>query len=314
MVEIAVPFAVIDSVNPNVKAKSYNKSLSVYYKTICVCFFSLKKFNPDTKLILITNILPPKRYFDFLNKMKIEIKLRDYSFVPPAAFGPLFRGSFYLLDAIEISTEPTLFIDPDIICVQSIPLELLNNNLMCLEMPFEIHQNLNGVSRFEAHEIFLRYERKKSETIQVHLGGECIFVGNGMEEFKVELRKLWDFNCKLNPIEDKFLPTEEHFLSLISPKYNYSTLEFLVQRIWTGYRYRLIPNKQQMNQLSLLHLPAEKSKGFKQFFWLIYNFSDFFNFIDKKYFKYFVIWKFHLHSKKRTFFFQIYRFFVNQKI
>jgi hypothetical protein len=314
MIEIVVPFAIVDSINPNVKAKTYDKALSIYYKTICVCFFSLKKFNPDTKLIFLTNVYPPKRYSDFLNYLKVEIKIREYSFIPPAAFGPLFRGSFYLLDAIEISEGPTLFIDPDVMCVKKIPLERLNKNLMCLEMPFESHENLNGISRFEAQKIFSRYSGKKSETIQNHLGGECIFIGNGMERFKDEIRRLWEYNYNLDPVKGNFLPTEEHLLSLLASSYNYSNLEFLIERIWTGYKYRLIPNKKQMNELSLLHLPAEKSKGFRQFFWLVSNFPNFFYRMKKEYFIFFVFWKFHLYSIKRNSFFHFYRFFSNHKI
>jgi hypothetical protein len=311
MVEIVVPFARIESINPNVKSKNYKKALSVYYKTICVCFFSLKKFNPEAKLVLVTNVLPEEQYLDFLGKLEIEIRILEYSFLPPESFGPLFRGSFYLLDAIENCKNDTLFLDPDIMCIRAIPFERLSYTLMCFEMPFELNENLNGISRIQAQRIYSGYTGYQSAAVQIHLGGECIFVGKGMEKFRDEIRCLWEYNASSRRFTAEFLPTEEHLLSVLCPKYEYKFLNFLIARIWTGFKYRLIPSVEELEIIPLLHLPAEKSKAFSQFYWLVSKFPSIFINMGDKSFRKFVFWKFHLNSRARKLFFGTYTFFSN---
>jgi hypothetical protein len=176
-------------------------------------------------------------------------------------------------------------------------------------MPFDSDESLNGISRIQAQAIYSKYSPNNANKIQTHLGGECIFVGADMGKFKDEIRSLWNYNSKLGRMNGEFLPTEEHLLSVLCPKYEYKPLNFLVSRIWTGFRYRLVPSKKEIEELSLLHLPAEKSKGFSQFFWLVSTFPRLFMDMNDEVFRYFVTWKFHLNSTSRVFFFRTYSFF-----
>lgn len=307
MIEIAIPFVRVESINPNIREQDYEKALETYYKCICVSFFALRKFNPIIKLIFITNCKPNDRYLALLNSYGVELKLIEYSFMPPDHFGKIFKGSFYLLDAILNQENQTLYLDPDILCVREIPFQTLNHNLMFLQMPFDEKENINGITRLQAHEIFKKFSKKNSSFIQKHIGGECIFVQNLTEELKSEILKLWKFNIVLARKNEDFLTTEEHFLSVIAGENIFRDLNFMTARIWTGFKYRLIPPTAVLRNLSLLHLPAEKSSGFIWLFRMIEKYPHFMMKMNERVFRFFSYRKFHVRSIVRAIFFQIYR-------
>ena len=77
--KICVPFTPMPaSENPNINTKSDLKSVKSYYEAIIVEFFSLRMFNYEMSLELITTESPPPKYLEQFEKLNVAIKMNLY--------------------------------------------------------------------------------------------------------------------------------------------------------------------------------------------------------------------------------------------
>lgn len=118
--EIVIPFARINAINPNLSSSQSADTSSDYYKCIIVSFMSFRKFNPNIKLVLATNFSRPKEYSNWLIELGLEIRLIHFDFEPPSEFGEKFKGCFYIFDALRCANENALYIDSDVFCIREI--------------------------------------------------------------------------------------------------------------------------------------------------------------------------------------------------
>jgi hypothetical protein len=268
--KISIPFAQTDAENPNVLDKTQSQQTEIYMKNIIVCFASLRKFNPNIKLQLITN--KEVRIERILQKLEVELTYVPFTFDPPERIGKRFKGCFYIFDGILAMTESTLFIDPDVLCMHSLDTHFFNSlerahKIGALDLYFPANKEVNGLTHLEAIANFSRVSGKQIQE-NFHVGGEAFFLPISLKKtFLNEVINYFNI-AKLNP-QDSFLPTEEHIFSVLLPLFKYSKMNHIVNRIWTSKSYRKIEGGSFEQGLPLWHLPAEKTRGFLDVYNLI---------------------------------------------
>ena len=270
--KVVIPFVQINAHNPNLSLRNFSSALNTYFECIVVAFTSLKQWNPNLKLQLTTNLAVKEPYSSQLNELSVEIKIVQYMHNPPSEFGETFRGCFYLFDAIIAEDEDVLYIDPDVLCVGSIPLEIFEDCVIgALDLQFADSKEINGISPLEARKIYSQLLTKQIEVSHKHFGGEAIYISRLIKNSLVsDIDKLWIANVSAGKNGKIYLPTEEHILSLIFSNYAILNLDFLVLRIWTTMRYRKVEGGIFDKQNPVLwHLPSEKSFGFHKAYQLI---------------------------------------------
>ena len=265
--QIAIPFVQIESFNPNIGDFNFKKSQEIYFMNICTCFISIRKHNPVIKLRLFTNKEIPSKFGEILKKNRVEITICPFTFNPPTEYGELFRGCFYIFDAISNIEESTLFLDPDIICIKKIDLlevqqHSLRNEIGVFYPGFSNDKKINGLTHNEAIEIY----NSLMETAYVpkqHLGGECFYLPISLRDsLMLDFRKFWlRANQETNIQKHCFLTTEEHILSALTLTLPSFSLKNHVARIWTTKTYRKVEGIQEIEKLTFWHLPSEKSQG-----------------------------------------------------
>jgi len=289
--KIIIPFVQINAHNPNLSSRNFNSALNTYFECIVVAFASLKQWNPNLKLQLTTNLAVKSPYAYQLKKLNVDIKIVQYLHNPPIEFGETFRGCFYLFDAIMAENEDVLYIDPDVLCVGFIPLEIFEDcTIGALDLQFADNTEINGISPLEARTIYSQLSTKQVEEPHKHFGGEAIYVSKVIKDSLVsDIDSLWNANVSAGISGKKFLPTEEHMLSLIFSNYSIKNLNFLILRIWTTMRYRKTEGGilDKHNPI-LWHLPSEKSFGFHKAYKLVrknklFKYSD--ESMNRNYFK-----------------------------
>ena len=272
--EIAVPYVQIEAINPNINDDNVTNPSTIYFKCILVCFTTIRRIEPNIKLVLYTNSSPPIDFVKNLDKLAVEIRLIEYNFCPPHEFGERFRGCFFIFDAIMKSKTSTLFLDPDVIAVGSI-LEIeqiCGNHIGVFELDFPKNQIINGITFGNAHNIFTKFEKEtdlpKNKYPACHLGGEILYIPESkLIEISKNIRDFWTWNIASAKQGLEFLPTEEHILTHVLKHSESVLLNSYISRIWTTKKFtKHEGNSQSVKNLKLWHLPAEKTKGFMKMY------------------------------------------------
>jgi hypothetical protein len=204
-------------------------------------------------------------FSSILKRLDVDIKFIPFNFEPPEILGKRFKGCFYILDSIKDMSESTLFIDPDIICMNPIDLNYMKikaseRSIGVLNLKFSENQNVNGISHAQAIEIYNSLTGQESK-LSFHIGGEAFFLPVEMKnDFLGPLLNYW--NKSFSGEGSKILPTEEHIFSVLVQNFDTFELNNTILRIWTSKSYRVTEGGKFSLLLPLWHLPAEKTRGF----------------------------------------------------
>ena len=264
--KVVIPFAQVHANNPNLNVNARDSALETYFHCIVVAFASLRRWNPNLTLQLTTNLPISQHYVDLLNGFRVNIRIIDFSFNPPKQFGDMFRGCFYLFDAIAAEEDDVLYIDPDVYCIKQLPKDIfLTQHIGAICLNFPDNKNINGLTPRKAREIYVEMMSHPVIVNHVHYGGEAIFVPKNLHRKLIsEIQQIWKKNIAAAISGKPFFTTEEHILSLVLRNYKVMNLNSVILRIWTTIKYyRVEGGKPNSERLSLWHLPAEKSYGFK---------------------------------------------------
>ncbi len=266
-VQIAIPFAQVESINPNIGETNFVNNQEIYFRNIYTCFISIRKHNPDVELRLFTNKELPDLYQEQLDGLGVAITLTPFTFNPPEEYGNLFRGCFYIFDAIARMKISTLFLDPDIICIKKIDMAEIEqysfqNRIGIFYPGFDNEKKINGLTHKEAVKIYNSL-MEKSYVPNKHLGGECFLLPLALRDsLMLDFSEYWTIANKRENFENNnFLTTEEHILSILTLKFKSFSLNHHIARIWTTKTYRRIEGTRALERLTFWHLPSEKSRG-----------------------------------------------------
>lgn len=260
---VAVPFVRVDaSQNPNLTVRSKTDPALPYYRAMVVAFASVLKFNPHISLKVVSNCSPPPEVADAFAELGIETVMRSFDHRPPAGFTDKFEASLYLIDALEaLRSDDTLLIDPDVLCVGSLSRMFahVGRNVGAMSIDYERQHPVHGLSREEAGE--LHGLLGEPHPAPVYYGGEAYFIPiehSGIIRERAEAA--WELSLSRHMAGESKFVTEEHLLSFALRGAPVADIGGSVKRIWTARRFRNVDGTER--NLTLWHLPAEKSRGF----------------------------------------------------
>lgn len=273
--QVIIPFAQIQSQNPNLASNNFAETIDKYFKCISVACHSFRQHNKDLVIKVITNQEVNRNFAEILQKLNVQIILAEYSFNPPKEFGDNFRGCFYFFDALKVLDQDSFIVDPDVICLG--PLQdmysRLQNNISVFRPLFKEDQLINGLTPFQASQIYREYSGRKSAVTPNHIGGEGFYIPFSLAPALIsQVTELWQWNIERAKAGKSFLTTEEHILSVLLQDSNCDSLAPYLSRIWTAKSYKEIEGEiKVLEELRMWHLPREKNFGFQKAFKLIFN-------------------------------------------
>ncbi|MDG4857713.1 hypothetical protein P8605_06005, partial [Streptomyces sp. T-3] len=233
---------------------------AAYYRAMTVTFASLRRFHPELRTVLVTDVEPPDRVREFA-----EVRIAPFRHSPPPGFvAEPMRGCLYLLDALEATAgEDVLFVDPDVICVA--PLDGLFAGLgdavggYLVDYPEDC--DVYGQTRAGAGSLH-QLLGSHGELPPAHYGGECYWMPAARTpEVLHHTERAWTLSLERHAQGRSWLPTEEHLLGYPLNRMRVTDLRPYVRRIWTSARTRTVDGTERA--VPLWHLPAEKQRGFQ---------------------------------------------------
>lgn len=255
-VEVAIAFTIAaPSDSPNVRNTSLEGAAAVYLNAIEVAFASVRRFNPGLGLRLFISGDLPNCWVQRYQALGCSVEPLAFTY---RTSGPQkFKASLYMLDAVSAIRGPTLFIDPDVICVGNLGqlIASVRGGSAVLDLKTDRTKVVNGLSLEQADRI---HQALGSCARARHFGGEFVYIEPAQVADVVQrVNRAWAY-CMTHP-RPAFL-TEEHYLSFALSESDPIDASPFVSRIWTAHRHRRVEGIGKSTVL--WHLPAEKERGF----------------------------------------------------
>lgn len=260
---VAMAFAeVAPEQNPNVRSRSEAGPSTPYMMCLVVAYSSLRRWNPDLELQLVTNAPLGGEWQAALDDLDVYTIRTPFDHQPPAGFTKRFSGSLFLLDALEIlQHQSTLYLDPDVVCLGALKPMLATLSRTCGALPihYPMFDNINGITlgdTWRFHE-----ELGEAPGVPVHLGGECYYIPeDSASTVLARAEYAWRRSLAASELGRPHFVTEEHLMTYALRNLPLHSVEPWLKRIWTTPRHRTVDGSEC--GLVLWHLPAEKDRGF----------------------------------------------------
>lgn len=267
MTTVAVPFVRTEaSQNPNLRVRRGEDPAEPYMRAMTVAFASVRRWNPDFELQLISNAAPEGNHLHRLDQLGVSYAEVPFAHRPPEGFTSRFEASLYMLDALRsLTAQSTVLIDPDVLCMDSLHplLNELSGSAAALDMCFPESEDINGLTRTEAGQ--LHAELGEPSLAPAHYGGEMYVIPLAVAQQIIDrCESAWQLSLRRHAQGLSKFTTEEHILSYALRGVPVKNLDRYIRRIWTSYRYRQVYGTE--GELALWHLPAEKDRGFRELY------------------------------------------------
>lgn len=262
--KVAIAFVAVDpEQNPNVKSRDVAQAAAVYQRAAQVAFSSVRRWNPTLNLEYVTNAEPPAEFGAKLGNLGVEVRLTEFEHRPPKGFSNVFAASLFMLDALRGVDQPTLFIDPDVVCLKGLgPLfNFTRGRVGVLPLDTPADEPVNGLSLHQASSIYAHLDRK---VYPPHYGGEFYYVEpSHIDKTLGETQRAWADALERSAAGAPHFTTEEHILSFaFSSHDDIADLSEFAARVWTSHRHRTVRGETYGKYL--WHLPSEKERGFAE--------------------------------------------------
>ncbi|MBO5232144.1 MAG: hypothetical protein J6B88_05915 [Clostridia bacterium] len=256
---IMVPYANDINMHTGVNVKSMD-SFNIYMKNCCVALLSVKKYNEDSDVALVTNIDVPEPYKKILDDNRvliIKVPFTTFKFEDDYKWGL----AFYKLCALKYVVENMkydfyAYLDADIYVQSSfsnIWKECVQNILL-----YDINHGL----QVKDYRCFLDEVQTltNNDEIITHYGGE--FFAASYENSKEFISDCYNI---FETIASKKFYThfgDEFILSLTANKHRNKIKNSgsYIFRFWTS-SFRLISTSYKYNPITIIHTPDEKEHG-----------------------------------------------------
>lgn len=235
---------------------------TIYWNTV-VCFFETCKIcnrNNDIEYALFTNVS------NFSEREKLEslgvvvhhnIDLSFRGNKKWATVKYFFNVIDYIVNSNYFTSEDLIvLVDTDVLCISDLDavfaqIEEANKPVIYELGDLELTDSLHDMSISRLTEMY-KYISSEQVGRFRKVGGE--FFGFTKISIKPFLK---DFYLLASEHE---ISTEEQILSIIHSANNFICEKMVIKRLWTTFSYYNVPSN--FLEYSLLHLPAEKSRGF----------------------------------------------------
>ncbi|MER6071477.1 hypothetical protein ABT187_22040 [Streptomyces sp. NPDC001817] len=121
-VTVAMAFARMPSAqSPFARGRLGEPPAYTYYRCMASAYGSVRRWNPDARLVLVTDDPPPEPFAAQLARIGVEILSTPFAHRPPEGYAKVWGASLYHLDAMEALRGRggvLVFTEPDVLCVR----------------------------------------------------------------------------------------------------------------------------------------------------------------------------------------------------
>lgn len=260
---IFVPFA-FDENKASGANVAHNEAMGIYLKSLSVSLLSAKKTNPTADVALVCNAPLPAEYASLLNNNGVLIFVEPFdSFL----FENDYKWclAFYKLCALEkmvqnYEYDNYMYTDADVYFQN--PVEYCFTEARDNVLLYDINHGLNVPNYATTLDQFRDFG---VDTYITQYGGEFFCASR-------ENAKIFVAHCKdvYNAMMDRHFRTNkgDEFITSIAAsrmKEKIKNAGAYIYRFWTGGFY-LVSTCYRFNEISILHLPAEKQAGILKLF------------------------------------------------
>lgn len=270
---ICIPFAYKEDANSGANiSKNINKRTEIYLKNAAVALCSARIHNNDSDIVFATNMKTiPHFLIELFGKYRIRVEYIPYNeFVFPNNYP--WSLAFYKLCVLSYFCKQEFdnfcYMDTDVFVQGSFNniWKECNSHLLL----YDINHGLQVKGYIEFCNEINSFEKSDSLLI-THYGGE-FYAGNHKDT--VTFLKTANRIYK-KMIDNKYISQkgDEFILSLAAYKssLNIKNAAAYIHRFWTGPSFRLVSTCYKNNEVSVLHLPAEKEHGILKIFIILTN-------------------------------------------
>ncbi|WP_412068479.1 hypothetical protein [Rubrivirga sp. IMCC43871] len=267
-------------------APSSDRFQAVYWRCVAVFFASAKRWAPDARLVLYTNVpavpaVDGQPMAPFLDRLGVEIVRLDYSFQPPEGYYGAWRNQFYVFDAIRDLAERTpddgvaMLLDSDCVWARSpdrMAAMTQRHGTLTYDLgrPEGIAENgltLEDLGALHT-ELAPDFGADTPDTSPPYIGGELVAAtGHALRRADGLLDALW---AEMLRRHQAGLPTyneEAHALGFVYHVLGapYGTANPYLRRIWTTLLSGDDSRAPDLD-LTVWHVPGEKRYGLRRLF------------------------------------------------
>ena len=261
---------------------SERQRLETYYKCIVVFFSSARRFYRKERLILFSNDVLINRYDKKLDELGVEKIVIPRTYIHYSSDREIvnrFPGCLFTLDVIDYISKTNLLenngsvclFDSDCLFVNRIAFldtpELQAEFLSGVRLDYPANHLVNGQSRASLSQILsLSSTDELDNKLIDYYGGEYFAYSSSISRYLSDAISKYFMTIKRFADVYGNTYTEEHVLSFVmnSNREKIVTGGNVIKRVWTADNYHNLDGTEQ--NYSVMHLPAEKGRFFKQLF------------------------------------------------
>lgn len=246
-----------------------------YYRCMASAYGSVRRFNPDVELVLVTKEPLPQPYAGQLAAIGVETVLAPFAHRPPEGFGDGWASSLYHLDAMAALANrgrTLVFIEPDMLCVR--PLDAL---LAAVGDAAGVQTERLEDMRVTPGSRPMRMYEEACHEMHLELGEETAAHGMYSGSFYVlpppllpvlldRLDRAWPLALDRHAHGKGRFHTDEHFMNYALRGVEMVEMSRHVRVIGTAPWRRWLTDRETILGLTLWNLTHEKDLGFQRIY------------------------------------------------
>ncbi|NGN65089.1 hypothetical protein G5C51_14430 [Streptomyces sp. A7024] len=259
--------------SPQCRGRKGEPKAYTYYRCMLVAYASLRRFNPDVDLVLVTTEPIPEQFAGEYRRIGVETLLTPFRHCPPEGFSRGWQATPYLLDALAAlrGRGDIVMGDPDQLCVRPLAplLELAGDRIgVQTENIADLGKPGSDKSR-EIREISAEMFRDFGEPMDGwrFYGGYYYSVPErSLPPLLERLERAWQWSLGRFAEGRSRLWIDEHFMAYALRALPTVELSAHVRNIPTAPWRRYLTDPEAILRLTMWHLIHEKDLGFQRMY------------------------------------------------
>jgi len=245
-----------------------------YFRCMASAYGSVRRFNPDVALALVTAEPLPEPYAGQLAAIGVETVIAPFAHRPPEGFGRGWASSLYHLDATAALADrgsTLLFIEPDMLCVRPLD-ELLAGAGDAVGVQTERLDALytpgaKGLADYaeSCAEMHLELGEETAEH-GMYSGSFYLIPPPSMPVLLDRIDRAWSLALERHARGKSVFSTDEHFMNYALRGVDVVEMSRHVRLIGTAPWRRLLTDRRTILGLTLWNLTYEKDLGFQRMY------------------------------------------------
>lgn len=236
------------------------QSMELYLKNAFVCLATAKHWNPEDRVMLATNITPPKAFVDLFEAHHIEVCVIPFSKYKVPSSNVPWGLAFYKLNALDYLSKQTdcekfAMIDTDTVTVRSYH-EMWHDAENYLLLHQVIHSFENSNERIMQNEL---KQILNLNNEPIHWGGELIC--GTVERVRDMMTRAEAVFSTMKDSGKWTTRGDEFILTAVGTECRIKAAQAYIDRCWTSDGYYLCTTAVYSTPLAILHVPDEKRRG-----------------------------------------------------